>query len=46
MVVCGIGSHRVVIVGTWWYWVSMGMYWFGWYLVVLSPYGDVLVGTL
>ena len=45
------------LVGTWWYWVSVGRHWLayggtgsvwsgtGWYLVVLVQYGAVLVDT-
>ena len=45
----------MVLVGTWWYWVSIGRYWLihdatgsvyggaGWYLVVLGQYRVILV---
>ena len=54
----GIWSVGALLVGTWWYWVSMGRFWLvlggtgsvfggsGWYLVVLGQYGALLVGTL
>ena len=54
VILCQYGG---LLVGTWWYWVSMGRYWLvlggtgsvlggsGWYLVVLGQYGAVLVGT-
>ena len=44
-----LGKWKVVLVGTWWYWVSMERYWLihdgtgsveggtGWYLMVLGP---------
>ena len=50
-----LGQHGAVLVGTWWYWVSMERYWLihdgtgsveggtGWYLMVLGHYGAVLV---
>ena len=50
-----LGQNRAVLVGTWWYWVSMERYWLihdgtgsveggtGWYLMVLGHYGAVLV---
>ena len=50
-----LGKWKVVLVGTWWYWVSMERYWLihdgtgsveggtGWYLMVLGHYGAVLV---
>ena len=43
-----LGQYRAVLVGTWWYWVSMERYWLihdgtgsveggtGWYLMVLG----------
>ena len=52
-----MGQYGAVLVGTWWYWVSIercwlvcgsnGSVWGGvdWYLVVLGQYGAVLVGT-
>ena len=52
-----LGQWKAVLVGTWWYWVSMERYWLvldgtgsveggtGWYLVVLGQYGAVLVDT-
>ena len=52
-----LGEYKAVLVGTWWYWVSMGWYWLAlggtgsvegssvWYLLVLGQYGAVLVGT-
>ena len=52
-----LGQYRLVLVDTWWYWVSMKRYWLifdgtgsveggtGWYLVVLGQYRTVLVGT-
>ena len=48
-------QYRLVLVDTWWYWVSMNRYWLiydgigsveggtGWYLVVLGQYEAVLV---
>ena len=51
------GTGSAVLVGTWWYWVSMGRYWFvigstgtvwgvtGWNLVVLGQYEVVLLAT-
>ena len=48
-------QYRLVLVDTWWHWVSMKRYWLiydgtgsvegstGWYLVVLGQYGAVLV---
>ena len=48
--------YKVIQVGTWSYWVSIGRYWLilggngtvqggaGWYLVVLGQYKAVLVG--
>ena len=33
------GQYRAVLVGTWWYWVSMGRA--GWFLVILGQYGEV-----
>ena len=50
-------QYRLVLVDTWWYWVSMKRYWLifdgtgsveggtGWYLVVLGQWEAVLVGT-
>ena len=50
-------QYRLVLVDTWWYWVSMKLYWLiydgtgsveggtGWYLVVLGQWEAVLVGT-
>ena len=50
-------QYRLVLVDTWWYWVSMKWYWLiydgtgsveggsGWYLVVLGQWEAVLVGT-
>ena len=47
----------MVLVGTWWYWVSGRRYWLvlggtgsvgggtGWYLVVLGQYRSVLIDT-
>ena len=52
-----LGQYRVVMVDTWWFWVSMEWYWLiydgtgsvdggnGWYLVVLGQHGVVLIGT-
>ena len=52
-----LGQDRLVLVGTWWYWVSMERYWFiyygtgtvwvntCWQLVVLDQYRAVLVDT-
>ena len=52
-----LGQDRLVLVGTWWYWVSMERYWFiydgtvslwgdiCWYLVVLDQYRAVMVDT-
>ena len=51
-----LGQCRPLLVDTWWYWVSVGRYWFvlggtgsvwdgtGWYLVVLSRYYLILLG--
>ena len=51
-----IGQYGAVLVGTWWYWGSIGRYWLvcggngsvwggtGWYLVVLGQYNLVLLG--
>ena len=48
-------QNRLVLVDTWWYWVSIEWYWLiydgagsveggsGWYLVVLGQYEAVLV---
>ena len=48
-------QYRLVLVDTWWYWVTMGRYWLvhggsgsvwgctGWYMVVLSQYNLVLL---
>ena len=50
-------QNRLVLVDTWWYWVSMEWYWLiydgtgsveggsGWYLVVLGQQKAVLVNT-
>ena len=50
-------QYRLVLVDTWWYWVSIEWYWLiydntgsveggsGWYLVVLGQYKAVLVNT-
>ena len=50
-------QYRLVLVDTWWYWVSIEWYWLiydgagsvegatGLFLVVLGEYGTVLVGT-
>ena len=52
-----LGQDRLVLVDTWWYWVSMERYWFiydgtgsvwvntCWYLVVLDQYMAVMVDT-
>ena len=52
-----LGQWKAVLVGTWWYWVSMGRFLFvlggtgpveggtGWYLAPLGQYGAVLVCT-
>ena len=37
-----LGQYRMVLVGIWWYWVSMGST--GWYLVILGQYNLVLFG--
>ena len=51
-----LGHYKVVLDGTWWYWLSRGRYWLifggtvskwgctGWYLVVLGHYNLVLLG--
>ena len=51
-----MGQYGAVLVGTWWYWVSIEQCWLvcgsngsvwggtGWYLVVLGQYRAVLVG--
>ena len=51
-----MGQYGAVLVGTWWYWGSIGRYWLvcggngsvwgstGWYLVVLGQYNLVLIG--
>ena len=36
-----LGQYRVVLVGTWWYWMVLGGT--GWYLVVLGQYKVELV---
>ena len=48
LVMVSMERNRLVLVDTWWYWVSMGRYWLiyegtgtvesssGWYLVVLG----------
>ena len=50
-------QYRLVLVDTWWYWVSKKRYWLiydgnwsvecgsGWYMVVLAQLEAVLVGT-
>ena len=50
-----LGQYRAVLVGSWWFWVSIGWYWLiydgtgsvegrtGWYLVVLGQYKLVLL---
>ena len=55
MYVVVLGQYGAVLVGTWWYWVSMGRYWLvlggtrsvlggsGWYLLVLGQYNSVLL---
>ena len=52
-----LDQYRAVLVGTCWYWVSMGLYWLvpggigsvlcgtGWYMAVVGQYRTVLVGT-
>ena len=52
-----LGQYGVVLVGTWWNWVSIGQYWLvlggtgsvwggtGWYLVELGQYWAVVAGT-
>ena len=52
-----LGQYGMILVGTWWYWVSIGWSWLiydstgsvegstVWYFVVLGQYGAVLVGT-
>ena len=35
-----LGQHGAVLIGTWWYWVSMGRY-----LLVISGTGSVWGGT-
>ena len=49
-----LGHYKVVLDGTWWYWLSRGRYWLifggtvskwggtGWYLVVLGHYNLAL----
>ena len=51
-----LGQYRVVLVGSWWYLVTIVWYWLiyyangsaggcnGWYLVVLGQYNLVLIG--
>ena len=39
MVLGELGQYGAVLVGTWWYWVSMGRYW-----LVLGGTGSVYVG--
>ena len=51
-----MGQYGAVLVGTWWYWGSIGRYWLvcggngsvwggtGWYLVVQGQYNLVLLG--
>ena len=38
-----VKGYTSVLVGTWWYWFSMG--WCGSYLVALGQYGEELVDT-
>ena len=50
-------QYRLVLVDTWWYWVSKKRYWLiydgtgsvecgsGWYLVVLGRYRSLLIDT-
>ena len=38
-----LGQYRAALVGTWYYWVSIGWYW--WYLVALHLCKSQLVGT-
>ena len=33
-----LGQYRVVVVGTWWYWVSRGRA--DWFLVILGQYEE------
>ena len=43
-----LGQYRAVLLGTWWYWVSIWRFWSptsGWYLVILGQYRAVLVVT-
>ena len=51
-----LGQYGAILVGTWWYWISIGLYWLVlgdtgsveggtvWFLVILGQYGAVLVG--
>ena len=53
-----LGQFGAVLVGNWWYWVSIGWNWLvcngngsvlggnGWYLVVVGQYSLVLVGIM
>ena len=38
-----LGQYRAVMADIWWYWVSMGRYWY-WYQLILGQYNLVLFG--